>query len=252
MAGNESARIQSLELGSLTDGRSDVVPVVFAGGATVAWPLEQAITTRDDPRIFGTVFGDGNLVHPELAAALLAQAQRQPRGMLGFGGKKVREPGLWNLPGAKLLTQRALLFFCKSYQVLQAHATDYWANVMDPGDYSYPHCHYDSQASLVYYLDPGEPDPNEKLAGRFHFSDPRIPYCCSTHPERPTRGLLPDIRPGTLLMFPSEFVHFVHPYRGRRQRITLAWNISPGPPPANDGAPPASAKIARGMFQPPG
>lgn len=243
-------RIESIELGSLSDGRVDALPVSFDAGTTVIWPAGQAITTRDDSRIFGTVFGDGNLTHPELDTALLQQAARQPQGMLGFGGKKVREPGLWELPAAKLLTQRALLFFCKAYQVKQAHTTDYWANVMDSGDYSYPHCHYDSQASLVYYLDPGEPDPKEKLAGRFHFSDPRIPYCCSTHPDRPTRGLLPDIRPGTLLMFPSEFVHFVHPYRGRRQRISLAWNISPGPPPAADAEVPSSAAVARGTFKP--
>ena len=243
-------RFESIELTTPNDERIDAAPVAFAGGTTVAWPRGQTITPRDDPRIFGTIFGDGNIVHPELTALLLQQAARQPQGMLGFGGKKIREPGTWEHPAAQLLTRRALLFFCKCYNQISAHTTDQWANVMDPGDYSYPHCHYDSQASLVYYLDPGEPDPKEKLSGRFHFSDPRIPYCCSTHPERPTRGLLPDIRPGTLLMFPSEFVHFVHPYRGQRPRITLAWNISPGPPPAVDDTANQASNIARGAYKP--
>jgi len=244
------SRIESIQLATPNDERIDAAPVAFAAGVTVTWPRGQQITTRDDPRIFGAVFGDGSIVHPEFAAALIAQAAKQPQGMLGFGGKKVREPGLWDLPGAKLLTQRALLFFCKVYNALECHTTDYWANVLESGDYSYPHCHYDSQASLVYYLDPGDQDPKEKLSGRFHFSDPRIPYCCSTHPERPTRGLLPDIRPGTLLMFPSEFVHFVHPYRGQRPRITLAWNIAPGPPPANPEEANQASNIARGTFKP--
>jgi hypothetical protein len=242
-------RFESIELTSANDERMEAAPVSFAAGTTVTWPRGQAITPRDDPRIFGTIFGDANLIHPEFAALLLQQASRQPQGMLGFGGKKIRETFTWEHPAARLLTRRALLFFCKCYNQLSAHTTDQWANVMDPGDYSYPHCHYDSQASLVYYLDPGEADPKEKLAGRFHFSDPRIPYCCSTHPDRPTRGLLPDIRTGTLLMFPSEFVHFVHPYRGQRPRITLAWNISPGPPPPTDGTPLASESAARGTFK---
>ncbi|WP_254506839.1 putative 2OG-Fe(II) oxygenase [Anatilimnocola floriformis] len=242
-------RFESLQLTAVNDERVDAEPVAFAAGTTVHWPRGTAVTTRDDLRIFGVNFADGNLVHPEFAAILLQQAARQPQGMLGFGGKKIRDPGIWDLPAARLLTRRALLFFCKAYNQTSAHTTDQWANVMDPGDYSYPHCHYDSQASLVYYLDPGEADPKEKLAGRFHFSDPRIPYCCSTHPERPTRGLLPDIRTGTLLMFPSEFVHFVHPYRGQRPRITLAWNISPGPPPAVPEEANQASNIARGTFR---
>jgi hypothetical protein len=244
------SRIASIQLATPNDDRVEAAPVAFTAGVAVTWPRGQQVTTRDDPRIFGVVFNDGNLIHPELAAALLSQAAKQPQGMLGFGGKKVREPGLWDMPGAKLLTQRALLFFCKCYNVRESHTTDYWANVMDPGDYSYPHCHYDSQASLVYYLDPGDFDPQEKLSGRFHFSDPRIPYCCSTHPERPTRGLLPDIRPGTLLMFPSEFVHFVHPYRGGRPRITLAWNIAPGPAPVSPDEANQASNIARGAYKP--
>jgi hypothetical protein len=186
------------------------------------------------------------LVHAEARAAIQRQAAQLPLGLLGFGGKKVREPEVWENPAVKLISMRALLFFCKCYQVNSAYCTDQWANVMEPGDYSYPHCHYDSQASLVYYLDPGENDPREKLAGRFHFSDPRIPYCCSTHPERPTRGLIPDTRSGIMLMFPSEFVHFVHPYRGRTPRITMAWNISPGVRPAEGQT--ASA-IPRGIFK---
>jgi hypothetical protein len=242
-------RLESLELSSLPDNEIDGAQVALPGGLVSTWPRNQQITNRDDPRIFGTVFSDGAIVHPELARLLLDQAARQPQGLLGFGGKKVRDPAIWDHPAAQLLTRRALLFFCKCYRQKAAHTTDLWANVMDPGDYSYPHCHYDSQASLVYYLDPGESDPKEKLAGRFHFSDPRIPFCCSTHPERPTRGLLPDIRPGTLLMFPSEFIHFVHPYRGTRPRITLAWNISPGANPGVDPGRLPSQNIARGTFK---
>lgn len=221
-------------------------PVAIAGGTVQAWPAGLTIANLDDPRIFGVRFSDGGIVHDEMIQAVLAQGLRQPMGALGFGGKKVRGPAVWDLPAARLLTLRALLFFCKVYGATSAFVHDGWANIMEAGDYSYPHCHYDSQASLVYYLDNGDTDPKEKMAGRFHFCDPRIPFCCSTHPDRPTRGLLPDTRVGTLIMFPSEFVHFVHPYRGARPRITLAWNISPGAPPQSGET--AASAIPRGMF----
>ena len=48
---------------------------------------------------------DFPLVHPQLRDACLAQAAQQPAGMLGFGGKKVREQVVWDLPSAKLLTR---------------------------------------------------------------------------------------------------------------------------------------------------
>lgn len=220
--------------------------VTLAGAVVQAWPANLPISALDDPRIVGVRFPDAAIVHNEMIQAVLAQGLKQPMGALGFGGKKVRDPAVWDLPSARLLTRRALLFFCKVHGATSAFVHDGWANIMEPGDYSYPHCHYDSQASLVYYLDNGDPDPKEKLNGRFHLADPRIPFCCSTHPERPTRGLLPDTRVGTLIMFPSEFLHFVHPYRGTRPRITLAWNISAGSPPPPEETP-ASA-IPRGMF----
>jgi Putative 2OG-Fe(II) oxygenase len=46
-----------------------------------------------------------------------------------------------------------------------------------------------------------------------------------------TRPFLPDMVPGTMLMFPSPLVHGVNPYPGARPRITLSWNLSPVKPP---------------------
>jgi hypothetical protein len=233
---------------SLADSSEDIrsAAIDLPGGRTTNWPASTRVGNIEDPRIFGAVFADFPLVHPQLRDACLAQASQQPTGILGFGGKKVREQVVWDLPSAKLLTRRALLLYCQTQKVTSAHTTDFWANVMESGDYSYPHCHYDSVASLVYYLDLGDEDPREKMAGKFHLSDPRIPYCCTTDPNRPTRGLLPNLREGLFLLFPSEFVHFVHPHRGTRPRITLAWNIATGPPPVSDG--PKTSDVPRGMF----
>jgi hypothetical protein len=41
-----------------------------------------------------------------------------------------------------------------------------------------------------------------------------------------TMLLTPELRPGSLLIFPSEFVHAVNPYSGTRPRLTMSWNIN--------------------------
>jgi hypothetical protein len=60
-----------------------------------------------------------------------------------------------------------------------------------------------------------------------------MPACCQDEPERMTTLLVPDMQPGTLLMFPSEVIHFVTPYTGKSPRITLAWNIDSKPIPGH-------------------
>ena len=41
-----------------------------------------------------------------------------------------------------------------------------------------------------------------------------------------TTPYYPQMVPGTMLIWPSEVVHCVTPYVGKRPRITLAWNLS--------------------------
>ena len=43
---------------------------------------------------------------------------------------------------------------------------------------------------------------------------------------RVTKLLIPDLYPGSLLLFPGEYIHAVNPYGGERPRITLSWNIN--------------------------
>jgi hypothetical protein len=42
-----------------------------------------------------------------------------------------------------------------------------------------------------------------------------------------TNLMIPDLRPGSMLIFASEWVHMVAAYLGDRPRITMSWNISP-------------------------
>ncbi len=205
--------------------------VRFPTANTMIWWEQLEIQTVADPRVVGVVFPDAHAIHPDFIARLHAQAAAMPTNARGVGGKKVRDAVTWGMPAAQLLTQRALLLFCYSRKVASAHVLDRWANVMYYNDYSTPHCHFDAEGAVVYAVDPGEQIPQQPLDGSFELIDPRIPACCPSLPERPQRGLSPTFIPGMMLLFPAEFIHHVRPYSGQRPRITLAWNISAGPPP---------------------
>ncbi len=222
-----------LDLTEFFPGELDTARVQVSADSTPLWPIEQPVQAIADSQIVGTRFQDGDLLHPILRSRILQQAQQQLANLHGWGGKKVRDAKTWDLPEARLLTQRALLLFCRSCNLSSAHVTDRWANVLEQGDYSTPHTHYDAEAAVVYSLDPGDPCPATPTSGMLEIIDPRIEFCCSRRPGYPSRGILPEMTPGTMLLFPAAYLHYVKPYQGVRPRITLAWNLNPGPPPAN-------------------
>ena len=106
------------------------------------------------------------------------------------------------------------------------YADDSWASVYRSGDYCMPHSHLRSNVSIVYMLDPGDGDPEDLMAGKLCFADPRIDACCPDEPGRVTRHMMPTMQPGTMLIFASDYLHSVNPYFGSRPRITLSWNIT--------------------------
>src|SRR5207245_740943 len=77
---------------------------------------------------------------------------------------------------------------------------------------------------VVYMLDPGDEDPDDQLAARFCFADPRIDACCPDEPGRVTRHVMPTMTPGTMLIFASDYMHSVNPYHRARPRTTIPWN----------------------------
>ena len=100
-----------------------------------------------------------------------------------------------------------------------------WFNVNEQGDYNLPHHHSGNTWSGVYYVQTGAPVSGRPMSGAIEFLDPRVR--CDVAPKRGfshTGALSITPRPGLLLMFPSYLEHFVHPYHGDGQRITLAFN----------------------------
>jgi hypothetical protein len=205
-------------------------PSVRIGGVDlVMWPETQRVEPLSAPLMAITQFDDHAHYHAELAATIL-EMERDPAYRMwifkGGCGMKVRRPDQWRRPAADLIHGRALSF---AHRVLSRHdvyTDDCWANVYRDGQYCMPHSHLRSNVSIVYVLDPGEADPEDEVAGKLIFADPRIPFCCPHEPGRVTGLLIPDMPEGTMIVFASDYLHSVNPYRGARPRMSMSWNVT--------------------------
>lgn len=191
------------------------------------WPSGQAIATRGHASIKSTRFADHASYHPQLIDWMrtTAAAGKVEQLFTGACGLKIRNIQDWPLPEAHLIHARALELYRRVTGHGQAITDTSWGNVLQSGDYCFPHSHLRAQASIVYMLDPGDSGV-DTLAGRFSFVDPRVEACCGEQPGCMTTPLTPEMPPGTMLIFPAQLVHCVSPYHGQRPRLTLAWNLN--------------------------
>ncbi|HTR58479.1 MAG TPA: putative 2OG-Fe(II) oxygenase [Casimicrobiaceae bacterium] len=203
--------------------------IEVAGASLPVWPDGQKTEALSAPLAALTVFADWESYHPALIeATLAAEKDQRLRDAIFRGGcgVKVRKIPEWNAAAAALIHARALMLAHRTLSRRAVFADDTWASVYRAGDYCMPHSHLRSNVSIVYMLDPGDGDPEDRMAGRFCFADPRIDACCPDEPGRVTQHLMPNLAPGTMLIFASDYLHSVNPYQGRRPRITLSWNIT--------------------------
>jgi len=210
--------------------QASLPPLVRVGGSDLAvWPADQVVAPLSAPMMAITTFADAETYHPILIAAALA-AEQDPRfgdpQFRGGCGIKVRKIPEWGSSAGELVHARALMLAHRTLSRRPVYVDDSWASVYRAGDYCMPHSHLRSSVSLVYMLDPGDGDLDDKLAAKLCFADPRIAACCPHEPGRVTQHLMPDMTPGTMVIFASDYLHGVNPYRGRRPRITLSWNIT--------------------------
>jgi hypothetical protein len=193
------------------------------------WPDGQTVEPLSAQVMAAAQFADVEAYHPALVAAVL-EAERDPRWrghiFRGGCGTKVRKISAWHAAAAALIHARALTLAHRTLSRRPVYADDSWASVYRAGDYCMPHSHLRSNVSIVYMLDPGDGDPEDLMAGKLCFADPRIAACCPDEPGRVTRHMIPTMQAGTMLIFASDYLHSVNPYHGTRPRITLSWNIT--------------------------
>ena len=203
--------------------------IVVGGVELPVWPEGQPVEPLSARLMAAAQFADAAAYHPALIAAVL-EAERDPRWrgpiFKGGCGTKVRKIPAWDAPAATLIHGRALTLAHRTLSRRPVYADDTWASVYRAGDYCMPHSHLRSNVSIVYMLDPGDGDPEDLMAGKLCFADPRIDACCPDEPGRVTRHMIPTMLPGTMLIFASDYLHSVNPYHGTRPRITLSWNIT--------------------------
>lgn len=94
-----------------------------------------------------------------------------------------------------------------------------WANVLRDGGYNKVHNHPGAVWSAVYYVASGNPYPDPPGNGNFEFMDPRPG---NLHGGKEI--LAPE--PGLLMVFPAWLNHYVNPYHGESERISVAFNLT--------------------------
>jgi uncharacterized protein (TIGR02466 family) len=112
-----------------------------------------------------------------------------------------------------------------------------WANVNRHGHGNQFHTHPGALWSATYYVDDGGIGADASLGGEFEIQDPRgvapvmyAPYLTFPGPDGAALGESQRLPPraGMLVVFPSWLSHGVRPYRGTRERISIAINFSLG------------------------
>ncbi|HZF30979.1 MAG TPA: TIGR02466 family protein [Gammaproteobacteria bacterium] len=116
-------------------------------------------------------------------------------------------------------------------------AINCWANVNRQGHGNQFHTHPGALWSATYYVDDGGIGADASLGGEFEIQDPRgvapvmyAPMLTFPGPDGAALGEAQRLTPraGMCVVFPSWLSHGVRPYRGTRERISIAVNFSLG------------------------
>ena len=100
-----------------------------------------------------------------------------------------------------------------------------WANVNRVGDFNRMHSHGLSTWSGTYYVDDGEPPASDEFGTALEIYDPSAERATVFFPQILPPGLFIRPRPGLMVLFPGYVPHMVMPHRGKRPRISIAFNL---------------------------
>ncbi len=186
-------------------------------------------------------WSDGPELNEELRERILAEEQgtagesktnvggwHSEAGQLEFCGDAGRRLILHMYEMADEATRRVLTEYGQAARPMRwtLHA---WANINRAGDFNRTHTHPGSTWSGTYYVDPGEPPDDAEHGTPIHLFDP-----CQGRANTFLPPLIPSsilIRPeaGLMILFPSYLPHTVFDHRGRRPRISIAFNLRKEP-----------------------
>lgn len=104
-----------------------------------------------------------------------------------------------------------------------------WANVNRAGDFNRTHIHSGSTWSGTYYVDAGEPPPEAENGTALYLMDPYQAGGGNFFPQIVPTSVFIRPEPGKMVLFPSYLPHMVFPHRGKRPRISIAFNLRKEP-----------------------
>jgi uncharacterized protein (TIGR02466 family) len=202
--------------------------------------MSNAISTRIEP-LFATPLGvftlpDFERVNAGLKGEILEREQADRGvGRSNVGGWHSGYDLLsWPIPEVaelgKAVQQAALTLATKivgANQIQAKMAMEGWANVSRAGNYNKLHYHPNWHLSVVYYVEAGDPPPSDNPeSGCLEFTDPRgaVGMFGLDGSDFGKTYRIPA-KTGRLLVFPSFLQHWVHPYLGSGERISLAINV---------------------------
>lgn len=160
----------------------------------------------------------------ESAARHLVGGWRSRDDLLGWPGKEADElKGVVNRAIARL-TQ---LTMGAPGKAIRGEITAVaWANVCRKGDYIRQHIHPYSNWSGVYFVSGEKEVADNPDSGVLELIDPRGGAGVLETPGNPFGGTFRiKPAPGLLVVHPGWLAHFVNPYGGRGERVSVGFNV---------------------------
>jgi uncharacterized protein (TIGR02466 family) len=104
-----------------------------------------------------------------------------------------------------------------------------WANVNRVGDFNRMHLHGMSTWSGTYYVEDGDPPRDAEFGTSLEITDPNPQRSATFFPQILPQGIFIRPLPGLMVLFPSYVPHMVMPHRGKKPRISIAFNFRKNP-----------------------
>lgn len=129
----------------------------------------------------------------------------------------------WVLDTVTRYARRALAPSYGNWAQVDLQMGTWWSNVLDQGGWNAPHHHIPHQWSGTYYVNVPEFERADgDMSGMLEFVNPNP---ADGGGNRAGNFAIAP-RDGTIVLFPSSLVHFVHPYHGPGERISIAYNLN--------------------------
>jgi uncharacterized protein (TIGR02466 family) len=178
---------------------------------------------------------DAGYVNRELRRLILEKEAVEPTDDYSNVGGWHSRQDLWEWPAPAIATLKGWIMDAVKHMIAVATdgatpvgmiAVHAWANVSRRGHYHRVHNHPASAWSGVYYVDTGAEAPGQRLSGVLELCDPR-PFTEMVASPGNKFGQRVIFRPeaGMMVVFPSWLYHFVNPYFGDGERISIAFNV---------------------------